>query len=125
MSTHAPRPAAVQQPSPHGLPTGWSVRPPANERTTPSNLTACDVLAQLLLERLTVGIDLTSEGLALDDALVDFLVPDEVGEGGCDGPPPQIHHGSPRYSNPWPPGASLTPPPPKPHRHRLPSPTPP
>jgi hypothetical protein len=40
------------------------------------------VLAQLLLERLTVGINLSAEGVALVGALVDFLVPDEEGKGG-------------------------------------------
>jgi hypothetical protein len=82
MSTDTPQPAAAQEEESRRLPSGWSVRPPANERPVPSNLTACDVLAQLLLERLTVGIDLSPEGMALADALVDFLVPDEVGEGG-------------------------------------------
>jgi hypothetical protein len=48
----------------------------------PSNLTACDVLAQLLLECLTEGVNLPPEGVALFGALVDFLVPDESGEGG-------------------------------------------
>lgn len=82
MSTHAPEPAAVLQPSPRRLPSGWSVRPPANERPVPSNLTACDVLAQQLLELLTVGIELSPEGVALVDALVDFLVPEQGYVGG-------------------------------------------
>ena len=47
----------------------------------PSNLTACDVLAQLLLERLTVENNLPPEGFALVDALTDFLVPDDQSQG--------------------------------------------
>jgi hypothetical protein len=45
----------------------------------PSNLASWDMLAQLLVERLTVEIHLPPEGAVLVDALDDFLVPDEVG----------------------------------------------
>jgi hypothetical protein len=82
MNTTTAQTVSDQPPNAHRLPTGWSVRSPANERRVPSNLTACDRLAQLLLERLTVGIDLSPECVALVDALVDFLVPDEL-DGVC------------------------------------------
>jgi len=58
MNNHTPQTVSDQPPYAHRLLSWWSIAPPTSQRPVPSNLTACDVLAQLLLERLAMGIDL-------------------------------------------------------------------
>lgn len=81
MRAHTTHPVPAQAPDSHRLPSGWSNSTPINQRPIPKNIT-CDVLARLPHDRLTLEITMPPEAIALVAALLDFLEPDEDGDGG-------------------------------------------